>query len=292
LPKKVDIENSFLSKVYLPVIKKMKLSVVIPVMNKLHYTKQCLSDLTQQTCKELEIIIIDNASTDGTKNYLENIKGIKVLTNKENKGCAASWNQGVKESTGEWVIILNNDVRIPRNCFDLLISSAISMKIDVISPGMREGELNYNHAEYALSYTKKMKDVFRRCTPSGVCFALKKDLFGKIGLFDENFYIGQYEDADFFRRCKLLKLTMGITGKSFIHHFGSTTQKQIKENSSENYSLKNREYHRKKWKIGFFKRHIERYRDQLMTLFWSKKEYYRHGHSILEKFDGISINYH
>ena len=82
MPKKVDIENSFLSKVCLPVIKKMKLSVVIPVMNKLHYTKQCLSDLTQQTCKELEIIIIDNASTDGTKNYLENINGIKVLTNK------------------------------------------------------------------------------------------------------------------------------------------------------------------------------------------------------------------
>ena len=125
----------------------MKLSVVIPVMNKLHYTKQCLNDVTQQTYKELEIIIIDNASTDGTKNYLENIKGVKVLTNKENKGCAASWNQGVKESTGEWIIILNNDVRIPRNCFDVLISSAISMEIDVISPGMREGELNYNYNE-------------------------------------------------------------------------------------------------------------------------------------------------
>ena len=43
-----------------------------------------------------------------------------------------------------------------------------------------------------------MKNVYRNCNPSGVCFILKTKVFEKVGLFDENFVIGQYEDADFF----------------------------------------------------------------------------------------------
>lgn len=269
----------------------MKVSVIIPVLNKLHYTKQCLGDLKHIKEKNIEIIIINNASTDETSDYLSNLEGIKVLTNNQNKGCAASWNQGIKKSTGEWIAILNNDVRIEPNCFDTLIKSAESLSIDVISPGMREGKLDYNFHEYAELYTQKMKNVYRNCNPSGVCFILKTKVFEKVGLFDENFVIGQYEDADFFRRCKLLKFRMGIIGSSFIHHFGSTTQKDLQKNAETNYSLHNRTYHRKKWKIGFTQRHYERYRDQFQTFLWSKKEFFRYGHSLLEKSENGKIRY-
>jgi N-acetylglucosaminyl-diphospho-decaprenol L-rhamnosyltransferase len=271
----------------------MKKTIVIPVLNKLYYTKQCLSDLLLSTDKFTEIIVIDNSSNDGTHEFLASLEGISTISNQINRGCAASWNQGVNFSSRDtdWIIVLNNDVRLPKDWLKNLINAAIEHKADVISPGMREGELNYNINEYALNYTKKMKHVFRNWTPSGVCFAVNANVFDKIGLFDENFQVGQYEDADFFRRCKNSKIRMGITGSSFIHHYGSVTQKSIQSKDIGNYSLKNRNYHRHKWKINFLKRHFERYREQLLLKYWSKKEYFLYQHSLLEKHDGVKLTY-
>jgi N-acetylglucosaminyl-diphospho-decaprenol L-rhamnosyltransferase len=266
-------------------------SIVVPVLNKIHYTKQCIRDLISTVNKNTEIVFIDNGSTDGTKEFLSQQNDIIVVSNTENKGCASAWNQGIRKCKGEWITILNNDVRLPAGWLDNLLSTAIEKKLDIISPGMREGTLNYNLADYSLNYIKKMHNTYREWTPSGVCFAVKRSVFSKVGLFDENFHIGQYEDADFFRRCKNYKLNMGITGSSFIHHFGSVTQKLIQSESACDYSLKNRTYHRQKWKINFLKRHFERYREQLLVKYWSKKECFLYGHSLLEKHDGSKLNF-
>ena len=272
----------------------MKKTIVIPVLNKLKYTKQCLDDLFTTVDKFTEIIVIDNASDDGTREFLSNLDGISTIFNQINKGCAASWNQGVKSSSSDssWVIILNNDVRLPKDWLNNLIDAAIDYETDIISPGMREGEHNYNISEYALKYTEKMQGAYRDWTPSGVCFAVNASVFDKVGLFDENFQVGQYEDADFFRRCKNYKLNMGITGRSFIHHFGSVTQKLIQTESACDYGVKNRNYHRCKWRINFLKRHFERYREQLLVKYWSKKEYFLYKHSLLEKHDGVKLSYY
>ena len=269
----------------------MKISIIIPVMNKLHYTDQCLKDLFETINEKAEVIIVDNDSKDGTKEYLSHLKRISVISNDKNKGCAASWNQGIRKSRGEWIVILNNDVRLPSGWLDNLMHTAASKQVDVISPGMREGVLDYDIAKYAKAYTKRMRNAFRYWTPSGVCFAVRQSVFEKVGLFDENFHIGQYEDADFFRRCKNAHFQMGITGASFIHHFGSTTQKHIQLNSDQDYSKSNKLYHRKKWKIGFINRHYERYREQLLVLYWSRMEYFLYKHSLLEKVDCNKIRY-
>ena len=226
--------------------------------------------------------MVDNASSDGTADYLSKLNSIITITNNENNGCAASWNQGVRRSTGEWIIILNNDVRLPNHWIDNLITFADQKCLDVVSPGMREGELNYNLSEYAANYMQKMAKALRYWTPSGVCFAVRKNVFEKIGLFDENYKIGQYEDADFFRRCKNSDLLMGISGVSFIHHFGSTTQKYIMKYDDNSYSKNNQLYHRKKWKIGFIQRHAERYLEQLLLNYWHYKEKLLFGHSLIE----------
>ena len=267
------------------------LSIIIPVFNQLHFTSQCVNDLSKTVNDKVEIIIIDNGSTDGTGKFLSETNKLKVLANSRNKGCAYSWNQGIRESKGNWFIIVNNDVRLPHNWLIKLISYADENDLDVISPGMREGLLNYNLNSYANNYIKSMHTAFRKWTPSGVCFALRKSVIDKVGFFDENYKIGQYEDADFFRRCKNAKLKMGITGASFIHHFGSSTQKYLKEKGATGYALENRNYHRKKWKLGFAQRNFERYREQLLTKIWSYKERFKYGHSLLEKSDGLKISY-
>ena len=208
----------------------MKYSIVIPVHNKVEFTHQCIQDILSSNIHNYECIVIDNASTDSTPSYLTCQPDlIKVITNKKNRGCAKSWNQGVSASFGEWVVILNN--------------------------------------------------------------AVKRNVFDKVGLFDENFKIGQYEDADFFRRCKLSNISMGITGNSFIHHFGSSTQILVKENILD-YPKLNQKYHRSKWNIGLFRRHWERYKEQLLIKYWSYFEYRSKKHSLLEKFRNGRLYYH
>ena len=270
----------------------MKYSIVIPVHNKVEFTHQCIQDILSSNIHNYECIVIDNASTDSTPSYLTCQPDlIKVITNKKNRGCAKSWNQGVSASFGEWVVILNNDVRLPKDWLVKLVTTAEKYNVDVISPSMREGPLNYNFEKYAVEFVLSMKNIFRKWTPNGACFAVKRNVFDKVGLFDENFKIGQYEDADFFRRCKLSNISMGITGNSFIHHFGSSTQILIKENKLD-YPKLNQKYHRSKWNIGFFRRHWERYKEQLLIKYWSYFEYRSKKHSLLEKFRNGRLYYH
>ena len=260
----------------------MKVSIVIPVLNKVNYTKQCLTDIFNSEYDDLEIIVIDNGSNDGTNEFISNISGITLISNKKNLGCAKSWNQGVRCSNGEWIIILNNDVRLPSKWLINLINKAKRESIDILSPGIREGILNYDFESYAENYMDKMEKAFRNWTPNGACFSVSKSVFEKVGFFDENFEIGQYEDADFFRRCKSASLKMGTSGCSFIHHFGSTTQKTLIKNNPTNYALKNQQYHRYKWQIGLIKRNFERYKEKFLMCYWKYKEKYFYGHSLLE----------
>jgi N-acetylglucosaminyl-diphospho-decaprenol L-rhamnosyltransferase len=252
----------------------------------------CIMDLISQQSTEFEIIVVDNASTDGSVKFLRSLGDkIKVIYNASNKGCAFSWNQGIKASKNTWKVILNNDTRIPKNCFENLLHFAKSKKFGVVSPGMREGPLNYNFNEYGNEFSKSMRNALRFGIANGACFAVHSSVFERIGLFDENFTIGQYEDADFFRRCITNGIKIATTGTSFIHHFGSITQNQVLKDVDFDYGKKNQIYHRRKWKIGFFKRHAERYRTQIKLKYWSSKEYYKYKHSLIEKYKDGKITY-
>lgn len=271
----------------------MKFSVIIPVHNNLEYTKVCIQDLFSANISQLECIVVDNASTDKTSNYLRSLDfDIKVISNSTNLGCARSWNQGIKISNGDWVLILNNDVRLSQGWLLSLISAAEEKNLQVVSPAMREGPLNYDFDAYASDYIESMKNVCRKWTPTGVCFAVKKEVFKKVGLFDENYEIGQYEDADFFRRCKMNNIPTGITGRSFIHHFGSMTQGIIKRSSKFDYAKQNQKYHRKRWRIGFYRKIIERFKEQILVKFWSRREFFLHRHSLIEKYSNGRVYYY
>ena len=91
------------------------LSIVIPVWNNWYLTKACLQDLYLKG--DFEIILVDNGSTDETKNYghTEKIGRVQVIRNKENLGFAKACNQGFAASRGKVVMFLNNDIKVVRN---------------------------------------------------------------------------------------------------------------------------------------------------------------------------------
>jgi len=92
-------------------------SIIILTYNQLQYTKKCIESIFQNTRKPFELIVVDNGSTDGTVEYLESevrdrnrTVVIKIIKNSENKGFAGGNNQGIAAATGDYILLMNNDV--------------------------------------------------------------------------------------------------------------------------------------------------------------------------------------
>jgi glycosyltransferase involved in cell wall biosynthesis len=176
----------------------MDVTIVIPVFNQLHYTRQCLDSLNAAGCADGMIVVVNNASTDGTAEFLARRPGLRVIQNSENRACAAAWNQGFLASRTEWTLFLNNDVVVPPGWLENLAAFAEKETADIASPAMGEGQLDYALADYARKFTAKMKTVQRRNTANGACFLVRRRVFEAIGNFDESFCRGGNEDDDFF----------------------------------------------------------------------------------------------
>jgi GT2 family glycosyltransferase len=86
-------------------------SVLIVTWNSVQYLGECFASLAEQDCRELEVVIVDNSSSDGTRALLREVEPRWcVIYNDSNVGFAAGQNQAIRASTGEWILCLNPDV--------------------------------------------------------------------------------------------------------------------------------------------------------------------------------------
>jgi N-acetylglucosaminyl-diphospho-decaprenol L-rhamnosyltransferase len=257
---------------------KAKIAIVIPVFNQLHYTRQCVASLNRVGVADAQMIIVNNASTDGTAEFLAAHPEIRVVSNETNVGCGPAWTQGARLSSAEWTVVLNNDVLIPTGCLEGLISFAVENKYDVVCPAMREGEADYDWQSHAAELMKKMKDVRREDIAHGVCFMVHRKVFETIGYFN-NF--GGYEDDDFFRRARQAGFRLAITGRAFLHHFGSVTQKGMKCRGVM--SRERRLRYRKAIGQTWLKRKIHQLNQSLRGRRWKQSELRRYGNTLRER---------
>jgi len=267
-------------------------SIVIPLFNQLAYTRMCLESLRTTIPEEVEIILVDNASTDGTADYLATLGGVGVIGNSENRGFAGACNQGIRAASGEWIVVMNNDVILSSGWLEGLWSAARRWGLDMVSPAIREGEHNYDIEENARTLTERMNGVIRRGMVSGICFMTHRKVFDAIGLFDENFRIGQYEDKDLFLRAVRAGFRLGTVGNAFLHHFGSITQKSVKRSGAgKQYALENRAYFIRKWKLPWWRRALDRNVNKLMSRICSLRERMQYGHTLMEKWIDGQLHY-
>ncbi len=255
-------------------------TVVVPVYNQPDYTRKCLESLRTHRTGIREIIVIDNGSTNNTTEYLRDLDYVTVLRNGENLGCAYAWNQGITAACSSWVMFLNNDVIVTNGWLEGMLEFAAERQVDIVSPAIREGPCNYDLESYAENFVSRMKRHARIGVADGVCFLVRTAVFEKIGGFDENFRIGQFEDVDFFRRAAMAGFRLGITGRSFIHHFGSVTQNQIRRVENSSYQVANRAYYRRKWNLSWHKRFVIRQSSKARHFFWALREKALGGHSL------------
>ncbi len=116
---------------------KTKVSIIIPIFNGEKYIKRCLDNINNQTLKNLEIIIVNDASTDNTKNILLNLNkslyknAIKVITLKQNKGVSNARNIGLKYSIGEYIQFIDVDDTIEKNALKIVYNKCKNLNLDI-----------------------------------------------------------------------------------------------------------------------------------------------------------------
>jgi GT2 family glycosyltransferase len=262
-------------------------TIVIPVFNQARYTGLCLDSLRASGVSDSQIVVVDNASTDHTAGLLSERPGLNVIRNDRNRGCGYAWNQGVRARPAPWTLLLNNDVLAPAGWLEGLLGFVEEHPFDIVSPALCNGEKDYDLEAFAREFMRKMARVKRAGTASGVCFMVRQRVFDAGGPFDDDPRLGGYEDDEFFRRSRQAGFRLATTGRSFLHHFGSVTQKAIKAGREKpRSSLGDRAYYRQKYGLTWLKRHRWRLKSQILNAWWSRSERIRFGCTLVSDRQG------
>jgi N-acetylglucosaminyl-diphospho-decaprenol L-rhamnosyltransferase len=206
----------------------VRYTVVIPVLNQLAYTRQCVQSLLAHGVPAASLLVIDNGSTDETPQWLASQPSIRSIRNPTNLGCGGAWTQGAMLSDGEWVVMLNNDIVCAHDFIVAQIDAAERLGLEVVSPAMVEADLDYDLAAFTADFLKRMAGTVRRGWFHGVCFSVHRTVFHRIGFPDTDRLLFGREDAEFLARCKRNAIAVGTVGDAVLHHFGSITQKAMK----------------------------------------------------------------
>ncbi len=113
-----------------------KVSVIIPVYNVKEYLRRCLDCLVNQTLKDIEIILVDDCSTDGSldilKEYVSKDERFKLITLSQNQGASFARNKGLEIATGEYLNFIDSDDTIDLNYYEELYKKAHSENLDLV----------------------------------------------------------------------------------------------------------------------------------------------------------------
>jgi GT2 family glycosyltransferase len=220
-------------------------SIIIPIYNALAMTQACLDNLCYATDGiDFEVIVIDNASNDGSFEWLKGKKkklpNLTVGRMSENIGFGPAVNIGLQRSKGEFVVILNNDTLVaPGWLENLLAVMKDDPSVGIVSPVTNyvgHGPQIENQAQdlpaeptVIAQYAKKISGR------SGVyyepnrlvffCVLVRRELIDLIGYLDEGYEKGNFEDDDYCLRARMAGYRLAIARNAFVYHHGTATFK-------------------------------------------------------------------
>ena len=204
-------------------------SIVFPCLNCVDFTKQFIDSMLNDNQDFSRLVAVNNGSSDGTAEYLSELKLGGLITNKKNYGFGVPLNQGAMALQTEWTVFANNDIIVTPNWVENLLSSAEKNNLSVICPSIIEEELDYDLKSTVKKFKKNMSGYVRYGDAHAVCIAIHESIWDKVGFFRAQPSLFGFEDKIFFNALKREKINIGITSDSWIHHFGSVTQKTMKK---------------------------------------------------------------
>jgi GT2 family glycosyltransferase/glycosyltransferase involved in cell wall biosynthesis len=219
-----------------------KASIIIPTHNNLRLTRLCLDAVFRTTTwPNYEAIVVDNASADETPAYLRDLMArcgsVRCVFNERNEGFARASNQGIVAASGEYLVLLNNDTVVTRGWLTSMIRYLESHPdAGMIGPATNlagnEARITVAYANldemeaFAEIYTREHEDQVRDLAMLGFfCVVIPRRVLDQVGLLDERFGLGMFEDDDLSLRVRRAGYRLVCTDGAFVHHFHSATMR-------------------------------------------------------------------
>lgn len=220
-------------------------SVCVVTWNNLELTRTCLeSVLADRSWPDVEVIVVDNASSDDTPAYLTRLAArdprVRIERNEDNRGFAAANNQAIALSTGAYVVLLNNDTAAPRGwLWRLLRVLDDDPEIGLVGP-VTDGVWNEARVDGVTVGADQVDDFAAtwarehpgRVYPIGMlamyCVAARREVLETVGPLDERFGIGMFEDDDYAHRIRRAGFRLACAEEVFLHHAGQASFDKLK----------------------------------------------------------------
>jgi len=210
-------------------------SIIIVNWNGRSHLEECLNSLEKQTYCNFEIVLVDNGSTDGSVELVqEHYPRVKLVLLRENTGFATGNNRGLGQATGDYIVTLNNDTRVEAGWLEKLVKVADShpragmvgcricsfFDLDIIDSlgmgicpdGMSRGRFrNRRWSELELSV---VEDIL---FPSACAALYKRAMIEQIGFFDDEFF-AYAEDSDLGLRGRLAGWEAVLATEAVVYH--------------------------------------------------------------------------
>jgi hypothetical protein len=193
----------------------IKVSIIIVTYNSAADIQRCIESLVKRTASSYEIIIIDNCSNDGTRDYLNSLENATIILNSDNLGFSAGCNQGISKAKGEYIVLLNPDTLVTDG-WDAKLMSHFKDRTAAVGPvsnyvaGMQKYEFYTNKRLRALDGIEELaKNLYLQNKGQsaetklliGFCMMTKRRVIEDVGMLDEALFLGN-DDLDFSLRLR------------------------------------------------------------------------------------------
>lgn len=217
----------------------MMVDIVMPVRNGLDCTKLCVQSIYNHTDLPFNLIIINNASSDGTYEYLEELKkkkdNLKVIHNKEGQGWVGGINQGIEAGSSPYVCFMSNDVVVSSQWLRKMLDKIDAPNIAAVGPISN----NVSGQQNISCSNPKSKSIEETNLLIGFVMLLRREVLDQLKHLD-GFYLdpifnpGSSDDLDLSIRLRKMGYKLLIARDVYCHHFGSDNFSSLHE---EKYQL-------------------------------------------------------